>query len=70
MYLLYRGLPAHVLEGGGGETGYARGPLLKEENHTFGVLPQFEDQVFQLPAHLVSRISTKHTISFSLTLTG
>lgn len=58
VYLRYWGLPAHVLQRGGGETGRACRPLLKEENYTFRILPQFKNQVFQLPAHLVKRIQT------------
>lgn len=52
-YLLDRGLPAHVLKWGRSEPCCARGPLLKEQNHTFGVLSQFNNQVLQLPSHLV-----------------
>lgn len=43
IHLRYWWLPAHVLEWGGGETRCARGPLLEKQNHTFGVLPQFDD---------------------------
>lgn len=54
-YLRYRGLPAHVFKRGGSETCCASGPLLKKQQHTFGVLSQFDDKVFQLPSHLVHR---------------
>lgn len=54
-YLRQRGLPAHVFKRGGSETCCASGPLLKKQQHTFGVLSQFDDQVFQLPSHLVHR---------------
>lgn len=54
-YLWYRGLPAHVFKWGRSETSCACGPLLKKKEHTFGVLSQFEDEVFQLPSHLVHR---------------
>lgn len=46
IYLSYWWLPAHVLERGWSETCCARGPLLEKQNHTFGVLPQFDDKVF------------------------
>lgn len=68
MYLRYWGLPAHVLQGGGGEACCACGSLLKEQNHTFRVLPQFDYQVFQLPAHLVYRMWT-HTHKLRITWT-
>lgn len=54
-YLWYRGLPAHVFKRGRSETCRACGPLLKKQEHTFGVLSQFDDKVFQLPSHLVHR---------------
>lgn len=59
MYLWHRGLPAHVFQRGRGKTRRACGPLLEEQNHTFGVLPQFNNQVFQLPAHLVYKKTNK-----------
>lgn len=37
-HLWYRGLPAHVFKRGRSETGCACGPLLQEQEHTFGVL--------------------------------
>lgn len=52
-YLLHWGLPAHVFKRGRSEPCCARGPLLKKQNHTFGVLSQFNNEVFQLPSHLV-----------------
>lgn len=52
-YLLCWGLPAHVFKWGRSEPCCARRPLLKKQNHTFRVLSQFNDEVFQLPSHLV-----------------